>query len=225
MDKKELIKEIEALSQEKKKQLYKKETTWNKRLANEEYNELGRYNDVKALFIRFKYDFASSRVKLVICFESNAFEHSEIDLSDDDLVITNEKIKKAVEDFKKLMLDIYKQDEKVKRMEETADNVSFYEFDEYDDKVDILKLEKALSRIDCPRELHEERPVIDLEENKIFVNAASALRFAGIDYKNGNQVYKACEKDEGQYRGRYYAYAEKADILKWIEVLELIDEK
>ena len=225
MDKKELIKEIEASSQEKKKQLYKKETTWNKRLTSEEYNEVGRYNGLKIMFLRFKYDFANSRVKLIAYFESNTFEHLEIDLSDDALEVTNAKIKKAVEDFKKLMLDIYKQDEKVKRMGETADNLSFYEFDEFDDKVDVTKLEKALSRIDCPRELHEERPVIDLEENKIFVNAASALRFAGIDYKNGNQVYKACEKDEGQYRGRYYAYAEKADILKWIEILEVMDEK
>lgn len=225
MNKKELIKELEVLSQEKKRQLYRKEMTWNKRLASEEYCEVGRYNNTRASFIRFNYDHESSRVKLIICFESNVFEHLKVDLFDENLEITNAKIKKAVEDFKKLMFDIYQQYEKMKRVEETANNISFYEFDEYDDRVDIAKLKRALSRIDDPRELHEERPVIDLEENKIFINAASALRFVGIDDKNGNQVYKACEKNEGKYRGTYYAYADKIDILKWIEMLEATEDK
>lgn len=120
---------------------------------------------------------------------------------DDDIIVLSNKVT-----AERAFAEKVKADERTKLLSSLVP----CEVDEFDNSVSIESWLAAYSVAGTFRSQHESRAVV-LNNNMIFINAASALRYIGSRAKDGDKLYAICEEGKSG-RKRNWRYATKEDI-------------
>lgn len=156
--------------------------------------------------------------KITINFDSGKISKFSIEAfgSDGFFTTDDEEIIPFVDNLKEE--EEKKRKEAIRKRAESIVYIPSYNFNEIEREVTKEDWEKAAKVAEVYRFPNESRAVV-MDEDLIFINASAALRYIEARIKDGDKLYKSCDKNK-KYLGHYWKYASKEQINHIIKLFE-----